>query len=135
MKCKFNLIFNYYKYLFRYIKALQFEKQKYIEENQIQAEIRKKENEEKRLIMSQIENYYKDRINMLKDVLRKEKQEKEVQYRAQIQYFSKLDREKKHEFKRQVDKIFCQLDEEDKRADFRNNNEENIDGVLNIYFN
>ncbi len=116
-------------------KALQFEKQKFIEESLIQSEIRRKENEEKRLIMTQIENYYKDKINMLKDTLRKEKQEKEIQYRAQLQYFSKLDKEKRNNFKSQVDLIFQQLDQEDKKAEFRNQSEDQIEGVLNAYYN
>ncbi len=85
--------------------------------------------------MTQIENYYKDKINMLKDTLRKEKQEKEIQYRAQIQYFSKLDREKRNNFKSQVDLIFQQLDQEDKKAEFRNQSEDQVEGVLNAYYN
>ena len=122
------------KILFRYSKAFQFEKQKYIEENLIQSEIREKENQEKRLIMTQIENHYKDKINMLKDILKKEKIEKEIQYRAQIQFFSKLEKEKKHDFKSQVDKILHQLEEEDKKEMLRNNNDGHITGVLNAYY-
>jgi len=60
------------------------EKQKFIEENFLNNEVRKLENEEKRLILTQIENYYQDKIIMLREILKKEKQEKELQYRAQI---------------------------------------------------
>ena len=85
--------------------------------------------------MTQIENYYKDKINILKDILKKEKYEKEIQYRAQIQFFSKLDREKKKDFKDKVDKIFMQLDEEDKKATFLEQNDNKMMGVLKAYYN
>ena len=84
--------------------------------------------------MTQIENYYKDKICILKDLLKKEKYEKEVQYRAQIQFFSKLDREKKKDFKEKVDKIFMQLEEEDKRMAFLEQNDNKMMGVLKAYY-
>lgn len=101
----------------------------------IQAEIRKKENEDKRLIMTQIENYYKDKINMLKEILEKEKKEKELQFRAQIQFFSKLDRERKNKFKSEVDKIFNELDQEDKKSNVINCNDNQISKILKAYYN
>lgn len=130
MKCK-----SIHLFIIRYSKALEFEKQKFIQENLIQAEVRKKENEEKRLIMTQIENYYKDKINMLKDILYKEKKEKEIQYRAQIQFFSKIEREKRLEFKSQVNNIFSQLDEEDKKSEFRESNDRALNNILKAYYN
>ncbi len=85
--------------------------------------------------MTQIENYYKDKINMLKDILYKEKKEKEVQYRAQIQFFSKIEREKRVEFKSQVNNIFSQLDEEDKKSEFRESNDKALNNILKAYYN
>lgn len=85
--------------------------------------------------MTQIENYYKDKITMLRDILQKEKKEKEIQYRAQIQFFSKLEREKKQEFKEQVNNIFQQLEEEDKKSQFRESNDKGIDRILKAYYN
>lgn len=84
--------------------------------------------------MTQIENYYKDKISMLKDTLKKEKQEREIQYRAQIQYFSHLDREKRHNFKNEIEYIFQQLEEEDRKAEIRTNNDDQISGLLNAYY-
>jgi hypothetical protein len=43
------------------------------------------ENEERRKVFDQIENYYKDKISMLKEILQREKYEREIEYRAQIQ--------------------------------------------------
>lgn len=113
---------------------MEFEKQKFIDENYINSEIRRIENEEKRLIMTQIENYYKDKISMLKDILKKEKHEKEVQYRAQIQFFSKLDREKKQEFKKEVDRMFVELEEMDKKQEFRDGRNDKVLNVLEAYY-
>lgn len=43
------------------------------------------ENEERRKVFDQIENYYKDKITMLREILQREKYEREIEYRAQIQ--------------------------------------------------
>lgn len=117
-----------------YAKALELEKQKYLEERSNQEELRKAENQEKRGVMVQIENYYKDKINILKDILRKEKYEKEVEYRAKIQFLSKLERENKKGFKKQIDDIFVRLDEEDRKYEFRNSNTEQIENILMNYY-
>jgi hypothetical protein len=85
--------------------------------------------------MTQIENYYKDKINMLKDILEKEKKEKELQFRAQIQFFSKLDKERKNKFKSEVDKIFNELDQEDKKSNVINCNDNQISKILKAYYN
>ncbi len=84
--------------------------------------------------MVQLENYYKEKINMLKDILRKEKQEKELQYREQLKFISKLERDKKSNFKQEVDKIFQQLEEEDRNSDFKTNRDSQITGILNAYY-
>lgn len=85
--------------------------------------------------MTQIENYYKDKINMLKDILEKEKKEKELQFRAQIHFFSKLDKERKNKFKSEVDKIFNELDQEDKKSNVINCNDNQISKILKAYYN
>jgi hypothetical protein len=117
-----------------YSKALELEKQKYLEERANQMELRRAENDEKRNILNQIENYYKDKITILKDILRKEKYEKEIEYRAKVQFMSKLERESKHSFKKQIDEIFVRLDEEDRNNDFRNADSEQIEQILLNYY-
>ena len=47
--------------------------------------MKKIENGERRKVLVQIENYYTDKISMLQDILKKEKYERELQYRAQLQ--------------------------------------------------
>ena len=118
-----------------YAKALEFEKNRYLEERSNQMELRKAENEEKRNILIQIENYYKDKINILKDILRKEKYEKEIEHRAKIQFLSKLEKESKHNFKKQIDEIFTRMDEEDRKNEFRESNNDQLEGILMNYYN
>jgi hypothetical protein len=89
---------------------------------------------EKRNIMMQIENYYKDKIAILKDILRKEKMEKEIEHRAKIQFLSKFEREKKANFKKQIEQIFNKLDEEDRKFDFNSNNSEQLEKILMNYY-
>lgn len=117
-----------------YSKALELEKRKYIEERQTQAEMRKIENTEKRNIMGQIENYYKDKINILREILNKEKYERELEHKAKIQFMSQLEREKKQFFKTKINEIFDRLDEEDKKLDFRNADNEQVEKILLNYY-
>ena len=89
---------------------------------------------EKRNIMIQIENYYKDKISILKDILKREKYEKEIEHRAKIQFLSQFEREKKANYKKQIEQIFNQLDQEDQKYDFQNSNSENIEKILSNYY-
>ena len=73
-----------------YEKTVELEKQKLIEDKQITDELRMLENEERRKVFEQIENYYSDKITMLKEILYREKYEREIEYRAQIQVTIKL---------------------------------------------
>ena len=84
--------------------------------------------------MLQIENYYKDKISILKDILRKEKYEKELEHRAKIQFLSQFEREKKSNFKKQIEEVFNRLDEEDRKFDFNSNNSEQLEKILMGYY-
>jgi len=116
-----------------YSKALELEKQKLYEERENMNEIRKKENEEKRNMMNQIENYYRDKISILKDMLKKEKYEKEIEHRARIQFLSKIEKEKKLGFRKQIDELFDRIEEEERKTELRNNSEE-FEKILKNYY-
>jgi hypothetical protein len=118
-----------------YTKALDLEKKKHLEERQAEIEIRKAENIEKRRKLMQIESYYKDRLNMLKETLKKEKFEKEIEFRANIQFLSKLQRERRSELKKQIEEVFSRMDEEDQKYDFKNTRPDMLEKILNIYYN
>ena len=117
-----------------YAKAFQFEKEKYIEETANQMELRRIENEEKRKAMMEIEKYYKDKIAILQELLRREKREREIEHRAKIQFLSQLERERKGEFRRQIDEVLARFDEEDKKAELNDNNQEEIEKIFNLYY-
>ena len=117
-----------------YAKAFQFEKEKYIEETANQMELRRIENEEKRKAMMEIEKYYKDKIAILQELLRREKREREIENRAKIQFLSQLERERKGEFRRQIDEVLERFDEEDKKAELNDNNQEEIEKIFNLYY-
>ena len=117
-----------------YAKAFQYEKEKYIEETANQMEIRRIENEEKRRNMMEIEKFYKDKIAILNELLRREKRDREIEHRAKIQFLSQLEREKKGEFRKQIDEVLARFDEEDKRAEIEDNNQEEIEKIFNLYY-
>ena len=117
-----------------YSRVLQLEKEKNLEDYSQQMELRKIENEEKRKAMMEIEKYYTDKIAILKEILKREKEEREIEHRAQIQFLSQIERERKNEFRKQIDDVFQRFDEEDRRAQFEDNNKEQIEKILNSYY-
>ena len=117
-----------------YSRVLQLEKEKNLEDYSQQMELRKMENEEKRKAMMEIEKYYTDKIAILKEILKREKEEREIEHRAQIQFLSQIERERKNEFRKQIDDVFQRFDEEDRRAQFEDNNNEQIEKILSSYY-
>ena len=59
--------------------------------------------------------------------------EKEIEHRAKIQFLSKFEREKKANFKKQIEQIFNKLDEEDRKFDLNSNNSEELEKILMNY--
>ena len=117
-----------------YTKALDLEKKKHLEERHAEIEVRKAENIEKRKKLMQIESYYQDRLSILKENLAKEKYEKNIEFRANIQFLSKMQRERKGELKKQIDEVFTRMDEEDQKYDFKNTRPDMLEKILNIYY-
>jgi len=117
-----------------YTKALDLEKKKHLEERQAETEVRKAENIEKRKKLMQIESYYQDRLSILKETLQREKYEKNIEFRANIQFLSKMQRERKGELKKQIDEVFTRMDEEDQKYDFKNTRPDMLEKILNIYY-
>ena len=117
-----------------YSKALQLEKERYLEELSSQMEIRRIENDEKSKSMMEIEKYYTDKIAILNEILKREKKDREIEHNAQIQLLSQIGRERKGEFRKQIDEVFQRFDEEDRKAEFEDNNQEQIEKILNNYY-
>lgn len=117
-----------------YQRALRLEKEKNLEKMKRKKEINRKENEEKRLAMERIENYYKVQIRLLKEILEKEKKQAEIQHRAQIQFWSKLEKEKKDDYKKKLDDIFDRFDQEEKKNEFERRNRKDLALIFDSYY-
>ena len=117
-----------------YQRALVLEKEKNLEKIKKKREKNRKENEEKRLAMERIENYYKDQIRLLREILEKEKKQKEIEHRAHIQFLSKLEKEKRNEYKKELDNIFDRFDQEEKRNEFERKNKKELAKIFESYY-
>ena len=117
-----------------YKKALDMEKQKNIEKMKYEKEIIEKENEEKRKAMITIEKYYKDQIKMLKEILAREKRERDIEHREYMIYLNKKEREMKEEYKKQLYEIFQKFDEEERIEEYENDNNPEIKRIFDAYY-
>ena len=116
-----------------YQRALQLEKEKNLENVKLLKEINKKENQEKRLAMDKIENYYKTQIKLLKEMLEKEKKERDLEHRAHLQVLSKLEKERRDEYKQQLENIFDKFDQQEKQMEFENRTK-NVNKLFDAYY-
>ena len=117
-----------------YKDALEQEKIKNLENIKYQKEIINKENEEKRKAMITIEKYYKDQIKMLKEILAKEKKERDMEHRAYMIILNQKEREAKEEYKKQLNEIFQKFDEEDRIEQYENENNPEIKRIFDAYY-
>ena len=117
-----------------YQRALQLEKEKNLEKIKKKKEINRKENEEKRLAMERIENYYRDQIRLLREILDNEKKQKEIEHRAHIQFLAKLEKEKRTEYKKELDNIFDRFEQEEKKNEFERKNKKELAKIFDSYY-
>lgn len=117
-----------------YKDALEQEKTKNLENIKYQKEIINKENEEKRKAMITIEKFYKDQIKMLKEILAKEKKERDMEHRAYMIILNQKEREAKEEYKKQLNEIFQKFDEEDRIEQYENENNPEIKRIFDAYY-
>ena len=117
-----------------YQRALELEKEKKIEKMRKKREQNKKENEEKREAMERIENYYKDQIKVLREILENEKKQKEIEHRAHIKFLSTFAKEKRDEYKKELDNIFLRFEQEEKRNEFERKNKKELNKIFDSYY-
>jgi len=117
-----------------YQRALVLEKEKNLEKMKKKREQNKKENEDRRLQMEKIENYYKDQIKLLREILLKEKQQQEIEHRAHIQFLSKIAKEKKNEYKKELDDIFDRFEQEERKNEFERKNRKQLNKIFESYY-
>jgi len=117
-----------------YQRALELEKEKRVEKMKKKREQNKKENEEKREAMERIENYYKDKIKILREILENEKKQKEIEHRAHIKFLSTFAKEKRDEYKKELDNIFVRFEQEEKRNEFERKNKKELNKIFDSYY-
>ena len=94
----------------------------------------KKENEEKREAMERIENYYKEQIKLLREILENEKKQKEIEHRAHIQFLATFAKEKRDEYRKELDNIFDKFEQEEKRNEFERKNKKELAKIFDSYY-
>ena len=117
-----------------YKEALEQEKQKNLENIKLKKEIINEENEEKRKAMIAIEKYYKDQIKILKEILAKEKKERDMEHRAYMIYLNQKEREQREEYKKQLNEIFEKFEEEERIQEYEDNNNPEIKRIFDAYY-
>ena len=117
-----------------YKRALELEKEKKIEKMRKKREENKKENEEKRLAMERIENYYKDQIRILREILQNEKKQKEIEHRAHIKFLSTFAKEKREEYRKELENIFDRFEQEEKKNEFERKNKKELAKIFDSYY-
>ena len=117
-----------------YQRALELEKEKRVEKMKKKREQNKKENEEKREAMERIENYYKDKIKILREILENEKKQKEIEHRAHIKFLSTFAKEKRDEYRKELDNIFVRFEQEEKRNEFERKNKKELNKIFDSYY-
>ena len=117
-----------------YHRALELEKEKKIEKMKKKREENRKENEEKRAAMERIENYYKDQIRLLREILENEKKQKEIEHRAHIQFLATFAKEKRDEYRKELDNIFDKFEQEEKRNEFERKNKKELNKIFDSYY-
>ena len=117
-----------------YQRALELEKEKKIEKMKKKREENRIENEEKRLAMERIENYYKDQIKILREVLDNEKKQKEIEHRAHIQFLSTFAKERRNEYRKELDNIFDRFEQEERKNEFERKNKKELNKIFDSYY-
>lgn len=104
-------------------------------EGEIEEKKKFKEEKEKRVkktknILGSIDNFYKDRVGILKDQVHKEQRSRKTAEYAQRQMLSELERELRAEKKKQMEEIIQKSMQERRKHDEMINSHENINDKL-----
>ena len=82
----------------------------------------------------EIEKYYKDQIKILKEILAKEKKERDMEHRAYMIYLNQKEREQREEYKKQLNEIFEKFEEEERIQEYEDNNNPEIKRIFDAYY-
>ena len=102
-----------------YKLASELEKQKLLEEKREFRETQMQKNQQKRSMVDGIENFYKNKIGMLRDRIENEKFERKIASQAQREALDRMRREVTQQKKRELDRYLALLKQEDQKYDMQ----------------
>ena len=105
-----------------YKLASDLEKNKLLEERKIYMESEKQKMNQKKAMIDTIENYYKDKIEMLKERIQQEKFERRVAEEAQKKALANMKKELDDQKKEEIQKYVQLLNQEDDKFDMASMN-------------
>ena len=114
--------------------ASELEKDKLLEEKKQHKEQELQKVSQRRAMVQTIENYYKDKIDMLKDRIDQEKFERQVAQEAQKKAFSQMKKELGDQKRKEVERYIQLLQQEDDKFDLSNLNASRLENeVVRLY--
>ena len=103
-----------------YKLASDLEKNKLLDEKKFYKENEMKKHTQKKAMVQTIENYYKDKIDMLKDRIGREKRDREIAQEAQKKALTAMKRELDDQKRKEVKRYIQLLQQEDDKYDMQN---------------
>lgn len=105
-----------------YQLASNLEKNKLLEEKRTFVENQNMKKTQKKMMVDGIENFYKDKINMLRERIESEKFERKIAQNAQVEALARMKRELDLGKKKEIQKYLQLLKQEDQKYDFQSSN-------------
>ena len=117
-----------------YRLASDLEKNKLLEEKKTFLENQSLKKTQKKLMVDGIENFYKDKINMLRERISTEKFERKIAQNAQVEALSRMKRELDLSKKKEIQKYLVLLKQEDQKYDFQSSNLNKLESeIIRLY--
>ena len=86
------------------------------------------------MMVDGIENFYKDKISMLRERIETEKFERKIAQNAQVEALSRMKRELDLSKKKEIEKYLLLLKQEDQKYDFQSSNLNKLEGeIVRLY--
>ena len=86
------------------------------------------------MMVDGIENFYKDKINMLRERIETEKFERKIAQNAQVEALSRMKRELDLSKKKEIQKYLLLLKQEDHKYDFQSSNLNKLESeIVRLY--
>lgn len=117
-----------------YRLASDLEKNKLLEEKKAFTANQNAKKNQKKQMVDGIENFYKDKINMLRERIETEKFERKIAQNAQMEALTRMKRELDLSKKKEIEKYLTLLKQEDQKYDFQSSNMHKLEQeIIRLY--